>query len=268
MPNLGIVVDADACIPERIRTDLGILSAPLHAPLLEGNETVMDLRHDADPPDPDAVAAACVRAAEESDTVLYVTVTDGNADNGASAARAAAAVGARARVVHYPSGDALMACGWQAIAAAVAARDTASAGHACEAAQEAARAAANRVHVLAMLEHPERMNVGGALGGLRRRRALVRLRGGDVEVIDRVTGRSDALVSLRDSFAEQAGAGEGYLRVAVHHAGAAAAADAMMRWVEQELSPEEIVIAPLTRHAAARFGPGMLAFAWYREPRS
>ena len=139
MPNLGIVVDADACIPERIRTDLGILSAPLHAPLLEGNETVMDLRHDADPPDPDAVAAACVRAAEESDTVLYVTVTDGNADNGASAARAAAAVGARARVVHYPSGDALMACGWQAIAAAVAARDTASAGHACEAAQEAAR---------------------------------------------------------------------------------------------------------------------------------
>lgn len=267
MPNLGIVVDADACIPERIRTDLGILSAPLHAPLLEGRASVIDLRHDAEPPDPDTVAAACVRAAEESDVVLYVTVTDGG-DDGAAAARAAAAVGARARVVHHPSGNALMACGWQVIAAAVAARDAASADHACDVAQEAARAAANRVHVLAMLEHPERMNVGGTLGGLRRRRALVRLRDGDVEVIDRVTGRGDALVSLRDSFAEQAGAGEGYLRVAVHHAGAAAAADAMMRWVEQELSPEEIVIAPLTRHAAARFGPGMLAFAWYREPRS
>jgi fatty acid-binding protein DegV len=54
------------------------------------------------------------------------------------------------------------------------------------------------------------------------------------------------------------------LRAAVHHAAAGAAAEAMALWIERHLDPAQVVIAPLTRHAAAWLGPGMLGIAWLR----
>ncbi|MDA1002803.1 MAG: hypothetical protein O3B31_05570, partial [Chloroflexi bacterium] len=74
------------------------------------------------------------------------------------------------------------------------------------------------------------------------------------------------LVALRDRFAELAREGTGALRVAVHHAGAAAGAEALATWTQRRLAPDELLVAPITRHAATRFGPRMIGVAWYREP--
>ena len=257
-----VVVDADACVPERLRTELGIITAPLDAPALGNAETVVALSRDPAAPPPDAVPEACRRAAERSEAVLYVSVA--NADDGAradaEATRAAESVGDGGTVLHHPSGAALMGCGWQAIAAAVAAR----AGADVRRAAEAAAAVRPRTNVLAMLEHPQMLNVGGPFAALHRRRAIVRVADGAVEVVERRNRRDEALVTLRDRFGAESDGGAG-LRVAVHHAAAGAAAEAMARWVERTLAPMEVLTAPLTRHAAARFGPGMVGFAWYRE---
>jgi fatty acid-binding protein DegV len=265
MPHPVIVADADACVPQRIRDDLGIITAPLDAPLVEGQPSVLELRRDFAPFPPQAIADACMRAAETSDAVLYFSVAD--PDAGGLAEDAARALGRRARFVHRDTGAVLMACGWQAVAAAVAARSGAGMEQACAAAGEVA----SRTQVLAMIEHPEMLNTpagGWSWGGLRRRRAIFRLTSADFEVLERISRREEALETLRDRFADAARDGEGFLRVAVHHAGSEAAAEAMVLWTERALAPEEVVVAPLTRHAAGRFGPGMVAFAWYREPRS
>ncbi len=260
-----IVADADACVPRRIRDDLGIVTAPLDAPLVEGQPSVIELRRDFAPLSPQAVADACMRAAETGDAVLYFSVADPDTDGVAE--HAARALGRRARFVHRDTEAVLMACGWQAVAAAVAARAGAGVEQACAAAGEVA----SRTQVLAMIEHPEMLNIpagGWSWVGLRRRRAIFRLTSADFEVLERVNRREDALEALRDRFADDAREGEGFLRVAVHHAGSQAAAEAMVHWTKRTLAPEEVVVAPLTRHAAGRFGPGMIAFAWYREPRS
>ena len=51
------------------------------------------------------------------------------------------------------------------------------------------------------------------------------------------------------------------------HGGSEPAALAMQRWLERELNPEEVLIAPLTRHAATRLGPGLVGFGWYVDTR-
>ena len=265
---IAIVVDADACVPERIRRDLDILTAPLDAPLFAGNVSLSQLRLDQAPASADEGAEACLRASEHASTVLYLAAGDRYGGCGASLERAAALLRQRAPGVTFAShatGGALMACGWQAIAAAVAVRQ----GAAVDAALQAANAVRERVQVLVALDHPELVGATDTLSlALRRRRAIARLTGGDVQVLQRTSRRDELLVDLRDRFGESAREGEGRLRVAVHHAGAEGAAQAMARWAQQTLTPEEVVIAPLTHHATTRLGPAMVGFAWYREPSS
>lgn len=256
MPHLAIIVDADACVPQRLRADLGMLTAPLDAPELDASTPVGELRREAGPNDPAAVTEARLRAAADHDAVLYFSAGPGPG----AAPGAAEAPGERARFEHVETGSALMAAGWQAVAAAVAARH----GGGVEEASAAARTVGASVSTLLMLEHPEFAAAGGPMAGLRRRRAVVRLEGSALDVLERCARRDQALVALRDRFAAEA-AGEGRLRVAVHHAAAAAAAEAMAQWVRATMAPEEVVIAPLTRHAASWWGPGMVGFAWYRE---
>ncbi len=264
---IAVIVDADASIPEAVRHDLGILTAPPEAPLLVAPEAIPALRIEAAQPlDAAGVAEACAEAAAAGLAgLLYVTAGDGysSPDGGAEAARAAvAAVAPRLEFAVHESHAALMGCGWQAVAAATALRD----GRPLSEAIEAASDLREQITVLALLEHPELANAAGAtaLGPLRGRRAIVELRGREIVVIARPQRREEALVELRDRFAQRAGAGSGVLRVAVQHASVAPAAEAMGRWIERELAPGELVSGPITRHAAGRLGPEMLALAWHR----
>lgn len=265
-PPIAVIVDADASIPEAARHDLGILTAPPQAPLLVAPEAIPALRIEAAAPlDAADVAEACAEAASTGLAgLLYVTADDGysSPDGGAQAARATvASVAPQLEFAVHESHAALMGCGWQAIEAATALRD----GRPLSGAVEAAAALRERTTVLALLEHPELAHAAGAtaLGQLRGRRAIVELRGHEIVVISRPPRREEALAELRDRFAQRAGAGSGALRVAVQHAAVAPAAEAMGRWIERELAPRELVTGPITRHAAGRLGPEMLALAWY-----
>jgi fatty acid-binding protein DegV len=158
-----------------------------------------------------------------------------------------------------------MGAGWQAVAAARAL----AAGADVDAAREAARAVREEITVLAALDHPE-LSGAGALtpDGTMRLRAVAELRGAEIAVIARPARRDAALVQLRDQFHALAGAATpgGALHVAVHHASAAAGAEALAIWIRRALAPEEILVEPITRHAATRLGPRMIGVAWYRDP--
>lgn len=297
---LTVVCDADACVPANIRQDLGILTAPLDAAPAEPgepgepDEPADELRADRTAWGAESAVAACLRAAGHSAAVLYVGIGDGHGGDPAFGAAAANALAAQAPAVafHYAATrQGLMGSGWAAVAAAVAARD--GADLATAAAIATATAAAGETFALlehpAPLEHPAFLEHSGrseVTDGLRfwlrrlrlrrlrlgrlwlgRRPALVRLADERLETLARPRSRADGIVQLRNRLRAASSAGDGYLRVAVHHVDAAAAAEATARWIGQAVAPEELIIAPLTRHAADRFGPGMLGLAWYTEPR-
>jgi fatty acid-binding protein DegV len=260
VPSFAILTDADACLPDALRAHLGILTAPAEPPPFDPDEAPISLRRSAGPADPQSIARALAEASAGTKAVLYVGLDDDY--GGSPAMQEAALAGLEAPVRLYRSEATLMGCGWQAIAAAVAAR----AGGSIEDAERAAAAVRDEVEVLAMLEHPPFAGVSGtSSGAVVGGRAIVQLRGARVDVLARIPQRDVALRELRDRFAAEARGGGGPLRVAVHHAGAQPAAEAMARWTGRNLSPDELVIAPLTRHAASRLGPGMVGFAWYRE---
>lgn len=255
-----IVADADACVPERIIGDFGILTAPLDAAPFDPAEEPRELRRSAAPIEPGHADAALEQARELAPTVLYVRAGDGWGGS-TEPLDTLASVGT-STIRAFDSGAALMGCGWQAIAAAVVART----GGSLWDAERAAAAVRGRTHVLAMLEHPPFAGITGEVPGvLFGSRALIRLDGPTIELVTRIGRRDAALVALRERFALEVAEGHGPLRVAVHHAGATAAAEAMALWVERTLHPEEVIVAPLTRHASSRLGPGMVGVAWYRD---
>ena len=257
MTAIAIITDADSCVPPSLRSALGIHTAPADPILLLEPETIPRLRSEAVKATSDDAIAACTAAIEAGATqIIYVAAEDGY---GSAPDLAAALETLDADIVTEPSGAAMMGAGWQAIAAAEAIRN----GGIFDDALTAARNVRGQVHVLAMLEHPEMASAAGnAELGIVRHRALVYLRGPEVDIVSRPTKREDALAALRDRFAEEIG-NPSKTHVAVHHAAAGPGADALARWIERELDPARVVVAPLTRHAATRVGPRMLGVAWY-----
>ncbi len=257
MTPIAVVTDADSCIPGALRAALDIHAAPADAPLLLEPETIPRLRTEAGEPLVDDALAACRAAIGAGATdLLYVTAGVGY---GSAPDLDLALPTLEADVPTPPTAAALMGAGWQAIAAAEAIRD----GGARDQALAAAESVRDNIEVLAMLEHPELASAAGnAELGIVRHRALVYLRGPEVSIISRPPKREDALGMLRDRFAS-AVTNPANLHVAVHHAAAGPGADALAHWIERELSPARVVVAPLTRHAATRLGPRMLGLAWY-----
>ena len=58
MRQVVILADADSCIPDRIRADLGILTVPLQAAPFDPEESPQALRRTASPADPVEAAPA------------------------------------------------------------------------------------------------------------------------------------------------------------------------------------------------------------------
>jgi fatty acid-binding protein DegV len=254
---LAVITDADACVPRSLRAALGIHVAPADPALLLEPETIPQLRVEATEVAAESVVEACRGAVEGgASEVLYLPTGDGH---GSPADLESLPDGIGVPVTVEATGAALMGAGWQAIAAAEAIRD----GGGTAEAIAAARAVRAGIQVLAMLEHPELASAAGnAELGIVRHRALVALRGREVSVISRPPKRDDALAMLRDRFAATVRE-PSRTHVAVQHAAAGPGAEALARWIERELSPARLVVAPLTRHAATRLGPRMLALAWY-----
>jgi fatty acid-binding protein DegV len=259
---VAVIVDADACVPAALAAALDIRGAPERAPLLLEPETIPQLRSEAT--DLDAAPAIDVSrsaTAGGATELLYLPVEDGFGSAASLKDELPAAIGDSARVVIESTGGALMGCGWQAIAAAEAVRD----GGDLNSARAAAREVKAKVRVIAVLEHPELATAaGGAKLDQTRQRPLVELRGPELGLMGLYKERDDALAQLRDRFAASIADGS-RAHIAVHHAAAGPGAEALALWIERELSPARLVVAPLTRHAAARLGPRMLGIAWYED---
>ena len=261
MPAIAVVTDADSCVPEQLRRDLEILTAPAEPPLLIEPEPAEVLRRDQAPAPADAAVATCRRVAAAAETMVYVGCDDDYGDGPAQVAAARAALEADGRggaLVSVPIAGSLMAAGWAAIAAAAAARAGREVGEVIAEAQRGCwRCSSIR---------SSRASAGGCWGRCGAR-AIVEPRGPELAVVARPGARAEGLVALRERVREDVRAAEGYLRVAALHAGAEPAALAMQRWLERELQPEEVLIAALTRHAATRLGPGLVGFGWYADAR-
>jgi fatty acid-binding protein DegV len=259
---VAVVVDADACVPPALAAALDIRSAPAAAPLLLEPETIPRLRSEATALEATpAIESSRAAIADGATELLYLTVDDGFGSADGLAEQLPAALGDSARVMVDSSAGALMGCGWQAVAAAEAIRD----GGNLDAALAAARGVRAQVRVIAMLEHPELATAAGVTKLDRtRQRVLAELRGADLGLMGLYKERDDALEQLRDRFASSVKNGA-RAHIAVHHAAAGPGADALARWIERELSPARLVVAPLTRHAAARLGPRMLGIAWHED---
>ena len=259
---VAVIVDADACVPAALTAALDIRTAPANAPLLLEPETIPQLRSEATAFDATpAIEASRAATADGATELLYLNVDDGFGSAPDLAEQLPAALKDGARIVVDSSEGALMGCGWQAVAAAEAIRD----GGDLDAALAAARDVRGTVRVIAMLEHPELATAAGAAAlDQTRQRVLAELRGSELGLMGLYKERNDALQQLRDRFASSIKSGS-RAHIAVHHAGAGPGAEALARWIERELSPARLVVAPLTRHAAARLGPRMLGIAWYED---
>lgn len=257
MTPIAIITDADSCVPSSLRSALAIATAPADPELLLEPETIPKLRSEAAEATTEDARAACLAAIEGgASAILYLSA----GDQYGSAPTLAADLADLPVTIEMTEG-ALMAAGWQVIAAAEAIRD----GGDIPEAIAAARRVRSNVQVLAMLEHPELASAAGnAELGIVRHRALVALRGPEVSIMSRPPKREDALAMLRDQFAESV-VDASKAHVAVQHAAAGPGAEALARWIERELSPARLVVAPLTRHAATRIGPRMLGVAWYQD---
>lgn len=264
MGRFGIITDADACIPQALLADLAIITAPLEPQPYDEDESAQTLRREAAPLDAAPALHALARATSLHPAILYVGAGDGYGGS-PDIQKAVEAVSTMSPIRRdfrlLESRSTLMGCGWQAIAAARCGDDL-------DAAIAAAEAVRERVQVLALLEHPQFAGIQSDImpGQIARARALVSLQGERVDVVEMVSKREVGLAMLRDRLGSGARDGDGALHVAIHHAGATAAAGALAEWARRNLDPTEVLIAPLSRHAATRLGPGMVGVAWYREP--
>lgn len=262
-----VVVDADACVPATLLEDIPLRQAPRDAPLLVERESVPALSLERGPIDAEPAVATLASEASHADTrsIVYVRVGDGYGAATEAPDRARNAVGHQAvDLTIVETGHALMAAGWPAVIAA----EAIGRGGDVAAAVEAATRAARSSHALALVEHPQFAGLTGTQVPDVMTKVVARLEGDAFRLVTTSLRRDHALVALRDHFASSvaAEADTSPLRVAVHHAGAGPGAEAMARWIERHTDAVQVLVAPLTRHAATRLGPGMIGVAWVRDP--
>lgn len=258
----GVVVDADACVPLEVRTALNIAVTPAEPELLLERVPIPRLALERFPFEGTDVARSCAAVAEPGEAVIYVQTGDDYSSPPDAAEAARIAVEARGATFYLvQTGGTLMGAGWAAIVAA----EAGARGESAEAAADLARDAAARTQVMAMLEHPEVAGVVAPSLYATPNRLVTMFEGGAITTLAASPKRQDALVVLRDRFALQVRAETGRPRIAIQHASSGPAAEAMALWCGRHLDAAEVIIAPITRHEAARLGPGFLAMAWLRE---
>lgn len=262
-----VIVDADACVPGMLLQALPLRQAPADAPLLVERESVpaLSLERGAMDAEPALSALATEAGREDTRAIIYVRVGDGYGAAAETVDRAREAVNRHdVDFAVVETEHALMAAGWAAVIAA----ETIERGGNATNAVDAASAALRSSQALVLIEHPQFAGLTGTQVPDVMTKVVARLEGEAFRMVTASPRRDRALVALRDHFASLVAAetGPGRLRVAVHHAGAGPGAEAMAQWIERHTEAEQVVVAPLTRHAATRLGPGMLGIAWVRDP--
>jgi len=258
---LTVVVDAAASIPAALLESRPLLLAPADPVRLRAYENVSSLALDASPAEASAAVEAC-RAASATGDVLFVSVDDGHGGAGEAADLARRAVEREGRAfAHLATGATLLQAGWPAVIAA----EAAARGADLEAALHAGRSVLRATGMLGVIDHPELANPPSTSNLAAPVRGVARWDGTRLVAVSRPQ-RDAALGMLRDLFtssvAREAAEARGRLRVAVVHAAAASAAEALGIWAESRLAASEVTVDAVTRHAAVRLGPGFVAVSW------
>ncbi len=261
-----VVLDAAASLPAALLVGRPIRLAPADPPRMVAFESVSRLSLDAFPAEPGPAVETCREAAESGD-VLYVSVDDGHGGSPGAVELARAAVEAYGRrFAHLATGSLLLKAGWPAVIAA----EAAARGEDLDAVLEAGRSALKGGGMLGVIDHPEMANPNSTSGLVAPPRGVARWDGPRIVIAPRPQ-RDAALGMLRDLFTSavtrEGAEGRVRLRVAVVHAAAAPAAEALGLWAERRLGAVEVSTDAVTRHAATRLGPGFVAVSWVWDAR-
>ncbi len=262
---LTVVLDAAASVPAALLEAHPLVLAPPQPRRLLTYESVSSLSLDATPAEAAHVVEACRQASAAGD-VLFVSVDDGHGGAADAAVLARTAVEQEGRrFAHLATGSTLLQAGWPAVIAA----EAAARGADLEAALEAGRNVLGATGMFGVIDHPELSNPTSTSNLAAPVRGVARWDGARLVAISRPQ-RDAALGMLRDLFTSnvtrEAEQGLGRLRVAVVHAAAASAAEALAIWAERRLGASEVSVDAVTRHAAQRLGPGFVAVSWVWDP--
>ena len=256
-----VVVDAAASVPAALAERTGLILAPTGPVRMVGYESVSSLSLDAQPVDASATVEACRAAAATAD-VLYVSVDDGHGGASDTPDLARAAVEAQGRqFAHLATNATLMQAGWPAVIASQAAARGTDLGAALASGQQTV----GKTGMFGVIDHPELANPTSTNNLGAPVRGVARWDGPRLVALPRPQ-RDAALGMLRDLFTSnvtrEAAEDRGALRVAVIHAAAAPAAEALAIWAERRLQASEVSVDAVTRHAASHLGPGFVAVSW------
>jgi DegV family protein with EDD domain len=281
-----IVTDSTACIPPHLVDDLRIEVVPVHL-ILAGRTYVdsvtadtaefYDLLRASDEqpttaaPSPGMFLEAVRRAASAGDDVLCITVSkqfSAMYDSAREALRAAAGESPEIRASLLDSRNAAMAQGFVVLEAARAA----AAGAPLDDALARAEAAIPRVTLLAMLDTLAYLARGGRVPRvaawateLLQLKPIVRFGAGGIRLVARTRTRARALDRLVELLAT-ACAGR-RVRLAVHHADAAADAAYVLERARATVDVSEAYLTEFTQVMGVHTGPGLVGFAFLPEDR-
>jgi DegV family protein with EDD domain len=278
---IAVVTDSTAYLPPEVQERLGISTIPLN--LLWGEEVLKD-GVDIDPPTfyqrlgSDRVLPTTSqpsagefvdffrRVAEErrADTVVGVFISAGLSGTVASAEMAKGML-SDLRVEVVDSRSTSMGLGFQAMAAAEAAR----AGASLEEVVEAVRRVQYRLQVIFVVDTLEFLHRGGRIGGAQRFlgtalkiKPLLELEGGKIEGLEKVRTKKKAVARMLEVALERKGSAPA-VRAAVVHADVLDECLALKEEVEALLGPEEMYISEVSPVIGTHTGPGTLGVAFY-----
>jgi len=280
---IAVVTDSTAYLPPDVRERLGIPVIPLN--VVWGEEVLKD-GVDIDPPafyqrlqtarvmpttsQPSAGEFVDfftqVADGRGVDTIVGVFISSALSGTVASAEAAKGMLsGLRIEVVDSLSTS--MGLGFQAMAAAEAAR----AGASLEEVVEAAQRVRYRLHVLFVVDTLEFLHRGGRIGGAQRFlgtalkiKPLLELEGGRIEPLEQVRTKKKAVARMLEIAVERRGTAPAP-RAAVVHADAMEAAQVLQQEVQAALGAEEVYLAEVSPVIGTHTGPGTLGVAFYTQ---
>ena len=278
---VAVVSDSTAYLPKDVRERLGISIIPLN--VIWGQEVLKDEvdidpqafyeRLQVDPVSPKTSQPSAgefvdffrqTAQAADTDTLVAVLITS-KLSGTIGSAEAAKQMLPDLRIEVVDSLSVSMGLGFQAMAAAEAARDGASVDEIVEAAQRVRYS----LQLMFMVDTLEFLHRGGRIGGgkkflgtILKSKPLLEFEDGKIEAIGQVRTKKKALARLLE-IAKERTAGKPVARAAVIHANVLDAALEFKEDVMAVLEPQEIFIADLSPAIGTHGGPGTLGVTFY-----
>ncbi len=285
MPNIAIVTDSTAYIPEELRKQHNIYVAPqqLIWPNDTGADTYRDgvditsteffqrLRVDKKHPktsqvSPGAFKDAFTEALRTSESILCVCISSGVSQTFNSANLAKADFpGAQIEIID--SQTTAMALGFLDLMAARAVES----GKSLAEVKKMVEDSLDRTGVVFTVDTLDYLHRGGRIGGARRflgnllnTKPVLAVIDGKVDAIDRVRTKKKAVEYVAEYVLKKV-EGKSNIRLATLHADAEAEARELLDVVSKRVNPTESIVAAVSPVVGVHAGPGTVGLAWMTD---